>query len=60
MATVKMKKGEKFADIYDSPETIAQARAEGYELVRQATKDDDEDDKSTEKSEVKTPKTKRQ
>ena len=38
MATVRMKKGEKFADIYDSPETIAQARSEGYEPVAKTEK----------------------
>ena len=34
MATVKMKKGEKLADIFDSPETIRQAQLEGYSLVK--------------------------
>lgn len=33
MATVRMKRGEKYADIFDSTETIAQAKADGYELV---------------------------
>jgi hypothetical protein len=33
MATVTMKKGALYADIFDSPETIAQARREGYSLV---------------------------
>jgi hypothetical protein len=33
MATVKMIKGTLKADIFDSPETIAQARREGYSLV---------------------------
>jgi hypothetical protein len=31
--TVKMQKGDLFADIFDSPETIAQARREGYSLA---------------------------
>jgi hypothetical protein len=31
--TVKMRKGELYADIFDSPETIAQARRDGYSLV---------------------------
>lgn len=31
--TVKMKKGGLTADIFDSPETIAQAQKEGYVLV---------------------------
>ena len=33
MSTVRMRKGDKYADIYDSPETIRQARREGYSLV---------------------------
>jgi hypothetical protein len=33
MATVQMIKGDLLADIFDSPETIAQARREGYSLV---------------------------
>ena len=33
MATVRMKKGSKYADIFDSPEMIAGAKADGYELV---------------------------
>jgi hypothetical protein len=31
--TVVMKKGDLYADIFDSPETIAQARRDGYSLV---------------------------
>jgi hypothetical protein len=31
--TVQMRKGEIFADIFDSPETISQARRDGYSLV---------------------------
>jgi hypothetical protein len=31
--TVVMRKGDTYADIFDSPETIAQARREGYSLV---------------------------
>lgn len=38
MATVRMKKGDKFADIYDSPETIKQAQFEGYSLVEDTSK----------------------
>ena len=30
--TVLMRKGDKFADIFDSPETIAQAQGDGYHL----------------------------
>lgn len=33
MATVRMKKGNKYADIFDSPETIKQAQLDGYSLV---------------------------
>lgn len=33
MATVKMVKNGKYADIYDSPETIATATKQGYKLV---------------------------
>ena len=33
MATVKMIKNGKYADIYDSPETIATAKKQGYKLV---------------------------
>ena len=37
MATVKMVKGDKYADIFDSPETIKQAQCEGYSLVEKTT-----------------------
>lgn len=33
MATVRMKLGDKYADVFDSPETIKQAQLEGYTLV---------------------------
>lgn len=33
MATVRMKKGTLYADIFDSPETIKQAQREGYSIV---------------------------
>ena len=33
MATVRMKKGDKYADVFDSPETIKQAQLDGYALV---------------------------
>lgn len=36
MATVKMKKGDKYADVYDSPETIKQAQLDGYSIVAKA------------------------
>ena len=36
MATVRMKKGDKFADIFDSPETIRQAQLDGYSVVEES------------------------
>lgn len=38
MATVKMIKGNKYADIFDSPETIAQAQKDGFEIVAKSEK----------------------
>lgn len=35
MATVRMKKGDKYADVFDSPETIKQAQYEGYSLCEE-------------------------
>lgn len=35
MATVRMKKGDKYADIFDSPDTIKQAQFEGYSLCEE-------------------------
>ncbi len=32
MATVRMKKGSVYADVFDSPETIRNAQLEGYSL----------------------------
>ena len=63
MATVKMIRGSRIADIFDSPETIAQAEKDGFvryeeKSVRQAeTKAETSKD---EDAEVKTPKSKRQ
>lgn len=31
--TIRMKKGDKYADVYDSPETIKQAQLDGYSIV---------------------------
>lgn len=42
MATVRMKKGDKFADIYDSPDTIKQAQFEGYSIVEDSKKKSEE------------------
>ena len=64
MATVKMIRDSRIADIFDSPETIAQAEKDGFvryeevKYVRQAeTKAETPKD---EDAEVKTPKSKRQ
>jgi len=38
MATVKMAKGNRYADIFDSPETIEQAKKDGWELVPSSSK----------------------
>ena len=63
MATVRMKKGDKYADIFDSPVTIATAKSQGYELVSEKSQADSKvvsaDKKSDEKTE-KTQKSKRQ
>ena len=61
MATVKMIRGSRIADIFDSPETIAQAEKDGF--VRYEEKPVRETKAETPKSEdaeVKTPKSKRQ
>lgn len=36
MATVRMRKGDKYADIFDSPETIKQAQLDGYSIAEKA------------------------
>ena len=38
MATVRMVKGNKYADIFDSPETIEQAKKDGFELCSSQSK----------------------
>lgn len=60
MATVRMVKGTKYADIFDSPEMIAGAKADGYELVTESKREVKEDAKSDETSETKTTRSKRQ
>jgi hypothetical protein len=45
MATVVMRKGGLFADIFDSPETVAQARKEGYHLCSGAELAEREEDR---------------
>ena len=51
MATVKMFKGNIIADIYDSEETIAQAKKDGYLFVEEEPKpkktESDESEKTT-------------
>ena len=59
MATVRMKKGDKYADIFDSPETIATAKSQGYELVSEKPQVNTKVVSADEKTE-KTPKSKRQ
>lgn len=63
MATVRMKKGDKFADIYDSPETIKQAQLDGYSIVEKKAEPKGEEVKAeakTEEPEKETKRTKRQ
>ena len=66
MATVRMIKGTKYADIFDSPETIKQAQSEGYSLVEASdeAKPTEEDAKENEthkaSDEPKTTRTRRQ
>lgn len=38
MATVRMKKGDKYADVFDSPESIKQAQLDGYSIVDEPKK----------------------
>jgi len=63
MATVKMIRGSRIADIFDSPETIAQAEKDGF--VRMEEKKSEkvvtvDSDKADEKTVDKTPNSKRQ
>ena len=63
MATVKMIRGSRIADIFDSPETIAQAEKDGF--VRMEEKKSEkvvtaDSDKTDEKTVDKTTKSKRQ
>ena len=55
MATVRMKNGNQYADVFDSPTSIADAQSKGWELCEDKPKEI-----KVEKTEVKTPKTKRQ
>ena len=49
MSFVVMKKGDLFADIFDSPQTIAQAQKEGYHLCSEAELTVREEDKERHK-----------
>lgn len=52
MATVKMQRGSKIADIYDSPETIAQAEKDGFVMVVEKQKTEPNLDLDSEKKET--------
>lgn len=64
MATVKMIRGSRIADIFDSPETIAQAEKDGFvryeEKVSVRQTETKAETSKDEDAEVKTPKSKRQ
>ena len=48
MATVRMVRNGKFADIFDSPETIKQAQLEGYSIVEKRSETKKNEQKSDE------------
>jgi len=50
MATVRMKKGDKFADIFDSPETIKQAQLDGYSIIEKKAESKGEEVKAESKT----------
>ena len=60
MATVRMRKGDVYADIYDSPETIKQAQKDGYSLVEKTFEKPKEEPKVEESKADSEKKTKRQ
>lgn len=49
MATVRMKKGVMYADVFDSPETIRQAQLDGYSLCEEVKKVEEKATENTEK-----------
>ena len=53
MATVRTKKGEQYADIFDSPETIKQAQLEGYSICEQKKAEKQVENESPEQDEEK-------
>ena len=61
MATIRMRKGTLYADIFDSPETIKQAQRDGYSIVEKTfEKPKEEEAKEESKAETSEKKTKRQ
>ena len=62
MATIRMRKGDLYADIFDSPETIKEAQRNGYSIVEkhfdEPKKEEPKDEES--KAETSEKKTKRQ
>lgn len=53
MATVRMRKGNLYADIFDSPETIKQAQRDGYSLVEKTFEEPKKEEPKTGTSETK-------
>lgn len=49
MATIRMKKGTLYADIFDSPESIASAQSKGYSIVKEDSivKEEKKDEKKS-------------
>lgn len=60
MATVKMIRGSRIADIFDSPETIAQAEKDGFVRMEEKKSEKVVTADSDKADENKTPKSKRQ
>lgn len=44
MATIRMRKGNLYADIFDSPETIKQAQRDGYSIVEKTFEEPKKDE----------------
>ena len=60
MATVRMRKGTLYADIFDSPETIKQAQKDGYSLVEKTFEKPAKEEPAKAEASDKKPKTARQ
>lgn len=54
MATVRMRKGTLYADIFDSPETIKQAQRDGYSIVEKTFEEPKKEEPKADTSEKKT------